>query len=64
VKIGGTRYSKFSYEYGVGKINFKKTQSFTNNFPCLFILEWVKQFPIWNYPVYDNNDSWNLKFSY
>jgi hypothetical protein len=25
VKIGEKRYSKSSYEYGVGKINFKKT---------------------------------------
>jgi hypothetical protein len=28
VKIGGKMYSKSSYEYGVGKINFKKTQNF------------------------------------
>jgi hypothetical protein len=64
MKFGGKRYSKSSYEYGVGKINLKKTEIFLNNFPCLFILEWAKKNPIWNYPMYDNNDLWNLKLSY
>jgi hypothetical protein len=35
VKIGGKMVSKSSYEYGLGKINLKKTK---NNFPCLFML--------------------------
>jgi hypothetical protein len=45
------------------KKNFLKTQIQKYTIPCIFTWEWAKQIRVWNCPIHNDNDLWNLKFS-